>query len=66
MKTLADVLSMINAIDNISIHDGQGNVRFNGLCSDFRPLASEEDRELLNAEVDRIRAYKGIIVLLLK
>lgn len=64
--TLQQALYLISAIDDISIHDGNGFVRFNGLCSDFR--ATTEDREktiLLNTEVTRIRAYNGIIVILL-
>lgn len=66
MITLENALTLISAIDSISIHDGNGVVRFNGLCSDFR--ATTEDREkriLLDTEVSRIRAYNGIIVILL-
>lgn len=64
--TLANALWLVSAIDSISIHDGNGAVRFNGLCSDFR--ATTEDREkriLLDTEVSQIRAYNGIIVILL-
>ena len=66
MITLENILSLISAYDSISIHDGDGVVRFNGLCSDFR--ATTEDSEkgiLLNTEVSQIRAYNGIIVILL-
>ena len=64
---LSKVISMISAIDKISIHDGQGVVRYNGPCSDFRANISEKDKtELLESDVDRIRAYDNVIILLLK
>ena len=65
-NTLETVLSLISAIDDISIQDGNGVVRYNGICCDFRATTeAEEKRELLNTEVSRIRAYKDVIVILL-
>lgn len=64
---LSKIISMISAIDKISIHDGQGVVRYNGPCADFRATMSEKDKtELLESDVDQIRAYDNVIVLLLK
>lgn len=61
--TLADALSLISSIDQINIQDDNGEVAFDGLCSDFR--ATSNRRDLLSARVDRLRAYNGIIIILL-
>ena len=67
MYTLKTVLSMVSALDDITIHDGHGVIRYNGACSDFRATMSEADKaELLSAEVSCIRPYKSILVILLK
>lgn len=61
--TLSDVLSLISAMDLISIHDADGEVVFDGKCSDFR--ATTHRRDLLSQPVDRIRGYRDNIVILM-
>ena len=61
--TLSDVLSLISAVDLINIQDNDGEVVFDGKCSDFR--ATTNRRDLLSQPVDRIRGYKNIIIILM-
>lgn len=62
--TLSDILSLISALDLISIHDTDGEVIFDGKCGDFR--ATTNRRDLLDAPIDRIRGYRGIIIILMQ
>ena len=61
--TLRDVLSLISAMDSITIQDTKGEVVFDGKCSDFR--VTTDRRDLLSQPVDRIRAYKDVILILM-
>ena len=63
--TLGKLFEYIQSIDNISIHDGQGVVRYNGVRADFEAM-TEGWTTLVNEEVDIVRAYKSNIVILLK
>lgn len=60
---LKDILHFISACDEISVQDCNGNI-FNGLGQDFY-ATYEGAYELAELPVDRIRAYEGVIVLLL-
>ena len=60
---LKDILHFISAGDEVSIQDCNGNV-FNGLGKDFY-TTYKKAFELAELPVDRIRAYKGVIILLL-
>lgn len=61
--TLSNVISMISAIDEVSIQDKTGFV-FNGTCQDFRATC-DKAKELLDCEVDRIRSYNSVTIILL-
>ena len=63
--TLYQLFENIQSIEDISVHDGQGVVRYSGLRANFEPL-TEGWTSLVNAEVDCIRAYNSKIVILLK
>ena len=64
--TLSNLLSTISAIDDISIHNGQGEVVFNGMCGDYRATSNEDIvNRYANVSVDRVRAYNDVIVILL-
>jgi hypothetical protein len=60
---LKDILHFISAYDEICVQDCEGNI-FNGFCSDFY-ATYEKAFELAELPVDRIRAYKGVVILLL-
>ena len=58
---LSDVLNMIDDnYDTINVQDSTGEVVYEGAKAMF------DRQDLLNEQVDRIRAYKNIIVLLLR
>ena len=65
MTKLETLLQTISAIDDISIHAGNGEVLYNGLCGEFRATYVGAYKLLETAEVDRVRAYKNVIVILL-
>ena len=67
-NTLADVLSMIPALDDINIQevaqeDTTGQV-FTGKCQDFRATFADA-KKYLGCKVNAIRAYNGVVIILL-
>jgi len=64
---LKDMLNLIYGGDAVSIQDGEGKVRFNGMVADFWKLPENESKDaLLETEVSRIRSYNYCTVILLK
>lgn len=61
--TLANIISMISAIDEISIQDENGVV-FNGKCQDFRATFDDANK-ILEHKVERIRSYNSVTIILL-
>lgn len=64
--TLKEMLNLIVGGDKISIHDGMGEVRFNGTMSEFWIVSGSFDEDFFKAEVSCVRAYHDTIVILLK
>ena len=62
--TLGDLLFTINPYDKVCIQYGDGTVGYTDVCSDVRTEMKKHD--LLNAEVDCIRAFDSTVILLLK
>ena len=64
---LKDMLNLIYGGDAVSIQDGEGKVRFNGMVTDFWKLPETNDKDVLLAtEVSRVRSYQYCTVILLK
>ena len=65
--TLSQILVNISMGDEISIHDTDGTVVFNGYFSNLKESVPEKKRrELYDKEVHQIRAYENTIILLLE
>lgn len=65
--TLKGMLDLISGGDVVSIQDGEGKVRFNGMVKDFWRLPETDDKNaLLLSEVAQIRSDRFCTVILLK
>lgn len=64
--TLDDVLNIVNPVDDINIQDSTGRL-YSGKLGEFNIISGEDDNfyALLHRNVDMIRPYNSVLIILL-